>query len=193
MCFAAAALLPALGGAAGATGGITGALGTLGTIGTVASATGGLLSAYSQMQNGRAQAAAASATAEQQNIAAQQAIEAGQRESDLSRRQFAREEGGNRVALAAAGIDVGSAAAIELLDSNRAEFEEDAFQIRENATRSANAYGRQAANSVAEARTARSNSLWQPLGTVLSTAASVSDRWSRYQQGRRPQTGYGAP
>ncbi|MGL5829113.1 MAG: hypothetical protein ACRC0L_06035 [Angustibacter sp.] len=154
-----------------------GGSGLLGTLGTVATVGGGLISAYSTYQNGKAQAAAAEATAIQQDNAARQAIEAGERENKLHRRQVAKFQADNTVALAASGVDVNSTASLDILQDTRVQAEEDAFAIRENAVRSANSYGQDAANSRTSARNARSAGRWGAVQTILGTATAVGDRY----------------
>lgn len=153
---------------------LAGGLGTALTIG------GGAISAYSTYQNGKAQARAANETAMQQEKAAREAVAAGERENDLQRRRVGQLQGENRAALAANGVDVNSGAAIELLNDTKWQAEEDAFAIRENATRSANAYGQQAANSRADGASAKSAGMFGAIGTVLGTATKVGDRYKHY-------------
>ena len=109
-----------------------------------------------------------------------QAVAAGERENDLQRRRVGQLQGDNRAALAASGVDVNSGAAIELLKDTRWQAEEDALAIRENATRNANTYGQQAANSRADAASAKSAGMWGSVGTVLGTATKVGDRYKYY-------------
>lgn len=174
----------AIGGGAAASGAAAGSSiwGTLGTAATVGS---GLVSAYSAIQSGNAQASAANATAVAQEEAALQALEAGERETLLHRRRVGQMQGENRVALAASGVDVNSTAALDLLNDNRMQAGEDAFAIRENAVRSANTYGQQAANSRTEAGNARSAGRWGAFGTVLGTAAKVGERYRPYVNQQR--------
>ena len=168
---------------------ITAAISSIGTsvstalaggLGTALTVGGGVISAYSQYQNGKAQARAANETAKQQDKAALEAVAAGERENDLQRRRVGQLQGDNRAALAASGVDVNSGAAIELLKDTRWQAEEDAFAIRENATRNANTYGQQAANSRADAASAKSAGMWGSVGTVLGTATKVGDRYKYY-------------
>ena len=158
-----------------------------GTIGTAATLGGGLISAYSTDQNGRAQAAAAQQQAQAQDAAAKQAIEEGERETQLQRRRSGALMGENRAALAANGVDVNSQLGVEMADETRALAEEDAFAIRENAARGASSLGQQAANSRAEAASAKSQGTWGAFGTVLGTTGRVADRWAN----RAAQARYG--
>lgn len=184
------AISGALGGAGAAGAGAAGtAWGTLGTAATIGS---GALSAYSAIQNGAAQADAANAAARQQEQAAQQAIEAGEREYQLTRRRVGALQGENRAALAASGIDVNSTAALDLINDTNLQAEEDMFAIREDAARRASGFGQQAANYRTEARNAKSSSRWGAVNTALGTAARVGDRYRPIvnQNRVRAQGGY---
>lgn len=185
MCFdpvslsAMAGSLFAGGGAAAGTAAGAAATGW-GTLGTIATVGSGLVSTMGMMQQGKAAAAAANATAQQQELAAQQTLEASDRELTLLRRQQAQVQGGNRVALAAAGVDVNSQEAMDLLNDYDLQADEDAFVIRENSLRAARGYGQQAANSRLEGANAKSRSRYGAAGTILETATKVGDRWKPY-------------
>lgn len=184
------AISGALGGAGAAGAGAAGtAWGTLGTAATIGS---GALSAYSAIQNGAAQADAANAAAHQQEQAAQQALEAGEREDQLTRRRVGALQGENQAALAASGIDVNSTAALDLINDTNLQAEEDMFAIREDAARRASGFGQQAANYRTEARNAKSSSRWGAVNTALGTAARVGDRYRPIvnQNRVRAQGGY---
>lgn len=185
MCFA--PLIPALGAAAGAGGAAAGGSTILGTIGTIATIGGGLLSAYGQIQNNKAIEQAAKVDAINQQIAANQAIEQGQDESEQRRRAGAQTEGANIAALAANGVDVTGSQAIDILDDNKFLVEEDAFAIRENARRTAQGFSQQSANSTARAKSARSSGFFQPVGTILTTAAKVGNKYSAWVTQSRTQ------
>ena len=156
------------------------AAGTMGTIGTIASVGGGIISAYSQVQNSKAQAAAATRTAQAQDVAALQAIEQGEQESDKRRRAGAALQAENTVGMAANGVDVGSAQALDVLDDGKFLIEEDAFTIRENSRRSGTGMAQAAENSRAEAQTARSNATFAPIKTMLTTAATVGNKYASW-------------
>jgi len=180
----------ALGGVAG-TAGAAGAAGGLSTAFTIG---GGLLSAYGQMQNARAAEASARASARvsEQNARAQERanleiLEAGREESDKARRQAALTQGTQRAAMAANGVDVTSADAIDLIDDSRWLAEADAFAIRENARRRAQGGAVTAANYRADAdsarmdaASARSAAFYRPLGTILTTGAKVGSKYSAW-------------
>lgn len=84
--------------------------------------------------------------------------------------------------MAANGVDVSSSDAIALLDETKTLAEQDAFAIRENARRGAEGYSQQAANFRADAASAKSESFFGPIKTILGTAARVGDRY-RYMAG----------
>jgi len=153
---------------------------TLGTIGTIASIGGGAISAYAQMQNSKAEAAAATRTAAAQDEAARKSIEQGEQESDRQRRVGAQLQSENKAAMAANGVDVTGAQALDVLDDQRFMVEADAFTIRENARSSAGNLSQAAANSRASASSAKSNAFFAPVGTLLSTAAKVGDKYKSW-------------
>lgn len=139
----------------------------------VASAIGGYTSA-------RAQSAAASANAEAQNEAARLSLERGTEEANLQRRRAAAQISKNRAAMAANGLDVGGELATSLLSQQEIFAEEDALAIRENARQRASNFAVQASNSALDARMARTASITQPLGTLLTTASQVGRRYNEY-------------
>lgn len=166
--------------AAGAGGtGFSAMLGSigLGTIGTAASAASGVVGAYSTLQQGKAAEAAAKATAAQQQEAAVESLRQGTEESDRQRRAGAVQLAQQKIAMAANGVDLGSASAIEVMDDTKAMIEEDAFAIRHNAGQQAKGYAQQAANSLTQGRNARSESRWGAFDTILSTGAKVGPKF----------------
>lgn len=190
------AAFPALAGGAAAGGAAAGAAAgstLLGTLGTVATVGGGLVSAYAQMQNAKAASSAANATAAAQEEASRQAIEQGEQESDRKRRAGAALASENTAAMAANGVDVTGSHALDILDDSRFLVEEDAFTIRENARRSAGNMAQQAANSRTEASSQKSAAFFQPVSTLLGTAAKVGNKYSSWVVDRRqPATAGGA-
>jgi hypothetical protein len=154
---------------------------SLGTIGTIAGVGGGIISAYSQVQNSKAQAAAATRTAQAQDVASLQAIEQGEQESDKRRRSGAALQAENKVGMASNGVDVGSAQAIDVLDDGKFLIEEDAFTIRENSRRSGTRMAQAAENSRSEAQTARSNATFAPIKTMLTTAGNVGNKYASWE------------
>ena len=161
--------------------GIQTAVGSIGTtLGTAASIGGGVISAYAQVQNAKAQAEAARRTAQAQEEAARDALEQGAQESDRRRQVGAGMIAENTAAMAANGVDVTGAQALDVLDDTRFMVEEDAFAIRENSRRRAEGHSQAAANSLADASSARRNAFFAPVQTLLSTASSVGRRYASW-------------
>lgn len=155
----------------------TGLAGSLGTVATIGS---GLITAYSQMQNAKAATQAAEQTATAQERAAFETLQQGEDESDRRRAAGAAIKSENRVALAASGVDVGGEHALDLLDDQSTIVEEDAFAIRETARRRATGFSQDAANSLTEANSQRSEATFAPISTILTTAAKVGSKYTPY-------------
>jgi len=166
-------------GAAGTAGSMIGTLGTIAQIGA------GLIGAMGQRQNALAAARAAEASAKRADRAARQSLEAGDQESDLARRKGAQLLARNTVAMAANGMDVTGPQALDVLDDSKQAVEQDAFRIRTNARREAEALLGQSANYMTEAASARSAAFFQPLQTVLTTGARVGQRYASWYAGQR--------
>lgn len=165
-------------------GGISGILGSLGLggIGTAASAASGAVGAYSALQQGKAAESAAKATAAQQEEAARETLRQGTEESDRQRRAGAVQMAQQKIAMAANGVDIGSASAIEVMDDTKAMIEDDAFAIRYNAGQQARGYAQQAANSLTQGRNARSDARWGAFNTILNTGARVGPKFRAWSQ-----------
>jgi len=151
--------------------------GTLGTLSTIATLGSGIMSAYGQRQSAKAQEAVAKANARNAEVAADNALEAGREESDKVRRRASLVQGRQRASMAANGVDVTSADAIDLLDDSKMLAEEDAFTIRENARRRAEGMDVQSANYETQASAARSEGFYRPMGTLLTTGAKVGSKY----------------
>lgn len=169
----------ALGGAA-ATAGAAGGASALAGLSTLATVAGGAITAYSGYQNAKAAEAAAKVNAQQADLAALDAIREGADRSDQVRRRAAAMRADQKVAMAANGIDVGSASAIELLDETTLLGEQDAFAIRESSRSVARGQDVQAANYRADASTARSEAFYRPVQTILGTASKVGRQYASY-------------
>ena len=139
------------------------------------------------MQNAKAQAEAATRTARAQEQAAREALEQGADESDRRRQAGAALMGENRAAMAANGVDVTGAQALDVLDDTRFLIEEDAFAIRENSRRQARNFSQSAANSRTQAENARRDAFFAPVQTLLSTASSVGRQYSSWVAEARNQ------
>jgi hypothetical protein len=151
-----------------------------GGLGTAATIAAGGVSAYSQMQNAKAQKKAAIATAEAQDVAAREALAAGRQESQQRLIAGSQRRAEAAAQMAANGIDITGGQGLDILDDAALLDEQDAFTIRENARRSARGYAQQAANSRADAKTAGSAAILGPIGTTLTTAAQVGKRYAPY-------------
>lgn len=178
MCLDPLSMALASAGAGG--GGFAGILGSLGigSVGTAASVASGAVGAYSAVQQGKAAQRAAEATATAQEAAARQTIAQGEEESTRQRRAGAAQMAAQKVAMAANGVDLGSAAAIETLNDTKLAIEDDAFAIRTNAGNQAKGLAQTAANSRTEGRNARSQAGWGAFNTVLGTAARVGPKFA---------------
>lgn len=157
---------------------------------TIFTAASGAVSTYSAVQQGNAAEAAANATAKQQEASARQTLVQGEEESDRQRRAGAAMLAQQKVAMAANGIDVSSASAIETLDDTKGAIEEDAFAIRQNARNSAGNLSQMAANSRTEGANAASAGRWGGMSTILSTGATVGAKYSGWQRSRAQQGSY---
>lgn len=180
MCFVA----PLVAAAGSAFPGLGAALSSFGGLGTAASAASGLVGAYSSIRNANAANAAAQATAKQQEQAALDSLRQGEDESDKARRAGASMMAQQRVAQAANGIDVSAPSALEVLDDTKRGVEQDAWAIRKNANNAATGYMQQAANTRQEGRNALSQGRWGSAGTLLTTAATVGDKYSQWARRR---------
>lgn len=180
MCF-----VPAIAALGSAMGG-----GFMTGLSTIFTAASGAVTAYSAVQQGNAAEAAAEATAKQQESSARQSLIQGEEESDRQRRAGAAMLAQQKVAMAANGIDVSSATAIEQLDDTKAAIEDDAFAIRQNARNTAGNLSQMAANSRTEGANAASAGLWGGVGTILSTGATIGSKYSNWQRNRGTQGSY---
>lgn len=169
-----------VGGLSGTIASVMGAVGGMGGLGTAASAASGLVGAYSAVQQGNAAKEAAKATANQQEAAARESLRQGEQESDRQRRAGAAMMAQQKVAMAANGIDLGSQAAIEVLDDTKVGIEQDTFAIRHNATNNAGAYAQQAANSLTGGANAQREARWGAAGTLLTTGAKIGPKWRQW-------------
>ena len=182
MCIPALAGLFGAAGAAGAGGAVAGA--AAGGIGTALQLVGGLVTGLSQMANAQAMADAAKRNAEAAHRAALETLETGREESDLAQRRGAQQIAANMVAMAANGRDVTDPNALEILDDSQTMVTQDAFRIRENARRAADAQEVQAANYAAEAAMYSQQAAIAPISTLLSVGAKVTERYASWAAGQ---------
>ena len=167
------------GGGAAAAGGAAGASsGIWGTIATAASVGSGVIGAVSQYQNAKTAEATSKVNARAEEVAALEALKEGERRSDNVRRAASIQQGDQKVALAANGVDLSSANAISLLDETRDLSEADAFAIRTNAQNEASGRAQRAANYSTEAGSYKSAATFGPMKTILGTAAKVGNKYA---------------
>ncbi|WP_072296148.1 hypothetical protein [Paracoccus sp. SM22M-07] len=177
----------ALASAGAPTGGMAGLFsifGGAGGLGTAAQAASGVVGAASSLANGQAAASAAQASANAQEQAARDLMVQGEEESDRQRRAGAAALSQQKIAMAANGVDLGSAAAIETLDTSRLAIEDDAFAIRKTGTGRANNMFQSAANSRTQGNSAKSQSMFGAASSLLSTGARVGSKYSAWAANR---------
>ena len=154
------------------------------------------VSAYGQMQQGKAAAGQANyqAAVDRNNkiIAdrqAEDAIKRGQNEEEEQRRKVAQVKGSQRTAFAARGIDLGSDVVIDTLSDTAMLGELDALTIRNNAAREAYGYRVQgmnyeasAQNNALAAKNAKSAGKTAMFSTLLSGASSVAGDYYTFKK-----------
>jgi len=171
-------------GAGAATAAATAGAG-FGSLGSILQIGGGLVGALGQMANARAMSQAASRSADAAQKAARESIEAGDQESDLARKRGARLFAQNQVAAAANGMDVNAGSTLDMLEDTKQGVAQDAFRIRTNAYREAEALSQQAANYRTESASAKSQSFFAPIQTILSTGSQVAGRYASWYAGQQ--------
>ncbi len=148
-------------------------LAALGAISGIASAG---FSAYSAIQQGdQAQASAEYNARVQENEATairNQGIEA---END-QRRKTAQAQSRQRAALAASGVDITSGSAANILEDTETIGEIDALRIRSNAQERADAADQGAVLTRFGGEAAKSQSIGQATGSLLSAGSSLSSK-----------------
>lgn len=118
------------------------------------------------------------------------AISRGKNEEMLHRIKIGQLKGQQVNAFAKNGVEVDSGSALDVLSDTAQIGELEALTIRSNAAR--DAYGYQvnamnydasAKNNLAAAKNVKKSATMSGVGTVLSTAGSVSDKWYKYKNG----------
>lgn len=133
------------------------------------------ISAVGQMRAASYQAAIAKRNAEQADIMAKDAIARGEQKADSERRKTAYKIGAQTVGLAASGVDVGSGMALNIIGDTALLGEFDAQVIKDNAERESWGYKNQAEQFRMEAKAAKSQGLWNTLGTVVGGLTTASN------------------
>lgn len=185
MCILAA--IPALGGllgggaaAGGAAAGTWASMGAMAKLGVLAQVGSGIMGAVGAVQSANAQADAANASAEAADRAAAQAMEQGHQKAELRTRRAAKLIGDQKVAMAANGVDVNGASALDLLDESRDDAMDDAMIIASDSHRQAENYGQTAANYRTQASTAKATGRAKAFTTLLGSASTVASRWTKF-------------
>jgi hypothetical protein len=185
MCIVAAAAAPILG--------MTAA--QVGTASLVASALGGLMTVYGQIQQGKAADASAKyqAAVDRNNAILsdrkeRDAILRGNEEERRQRVETSQRIGLQRASFAENNIDLGSDSVIDTLSDTAMTGELDALTIRNNAQREASGYAAEGMNYRASAenelmagKNAKKASKINATASILGTASTVSDRWAGYK------------
>lgn len=156
---------------------------------------GGAVSAYGQIQQGRAaqgqynyQAAVDRNNSILADRAKEDALKQGDIEERKTRLRTQQLKGEQRAGYAENNIDLGSETVSDVLSDTAMIGELDALTVRNNAERTAYEYQVQsdnykssAANNNLAGKNAKSASVFNAGTTLLGTASTVSDRWSDYQ------------
>ena len=139
------------------------------------------VAAKGMIDQGNAEAAIAMRNSAQQETYSQEIIDQGREDSDRKRAAVARTMGTNKVAMAANGMDVGGAHALDILDDQKDVGEADAFAIRETSRRTANHRLTAAGNYRADAINAKSSAKANATQTILTGASKVGPNWAKSQ------------
>jgi hypothetical protein len=155
--------------------------------GSVMGATGAYRSAAGQKAALSYQASVADANANINEQQAEVALMNGQQTEAAQRLKTAAMLGDQKAAFAANGVDVNSGSPIEVMASTKGLGERDAFTIRDNAARMAWAYRERAKGFQGEASMDRAtagamNPGMAAIGSLLSSAGTVADKWYRYRE-----------
>jgi hypothetical protein len=116
---------------------------------------------------------------------AQDAIDRGKSDESAHRRQVRRFIGGQKTALAANGVDVGSESALDVFSDTAGTGELDAITIRRNAEREAMGFRTQGANFRASAEMARFRggiNPYSPFATALTGASQLAGKFGAYYE-----------
>lgn len=168
----------------------------MGQIGLGSTAAGGVMQvmgalnkgeADSKMYNYKAGMAEVNARIARQN--SDWALDAGESEAVRSGKAGAQTMGKMRAAQGASGLDVNSGSAVQVQESQQRAIQQDQKTIRQSAARKAYSYDMEAWSQDQQAgqyRTAASESkkagTLNALGSIVSTASSVSNKWLQGRQ-----------
>jgi hypothetical protein len=150
----------------------------------VATAVAGGISAYSSYQQGQVQKKVAENNAVMAGYAAEDAQRRGELDAQRIQRETSQLSGRQRGLMAARGLDLGAGTPSEILDQTDFFGETDVGTARLNAAREAWGYRAEGQSQLAQGRAAAQQGNLEAFSTLLGTAGSVADRWSR-----RPKAG----
>lgn len=147
------------------------------------------VSAYSQMQAGRAAASAGRAQQRELDRQAAQRLEAARAEEYNYRVEAGYERSLNEAGMLAHGHSGGGASGLVMDDWTRA-IERDASAIRTTGVRDADALAREGATARGEGEAAQRSATVGAFGTLLGGASTVHDKWQTYRshQPKAPTT-----
>lgn len=155
------------------------AVGSLGAVGTGLQVAGGAASALGALQQARVAKKTAALNAKMQTEAANEAIRLGEERSDRQRRAGAAARADMKAAMAANGIDVTSAGALDLLDESKTFNEADAMAIREDYRIQAQNNLAGAQNSLIQGSSQAASARTGAFRTILGTASRVGKKYSK--------------
>lgn len=185
MCAPLVALLPALAsaaGTAGAAGAAAAGLSTLQVVSLAATAIGGVASAYGQYEQGKSQQAVLDNNAKRADYEAQDSIKRGQENVSRQLLKSGQIRGAQRAGLAASGVDINSGSPLAILMDTQALGEQDAQTLSKNAAREAEGKSFEASNLRYQGKVARRNGTSGAVSSLLTTGATVADKWYSYQR-----------
>lgn len=164
--------------------------------GTVAGAYGAYNQSKAAKKSGEVQAAVARNNAAYSESQARDAIRRGQVTENDVRRRTAQLEGSQRARLAANGIDLGEGSALNILLDTEYFGENDALNVRDNASSEAGWFRTQASKQrsnadLLQARADSENPTSAAATTLLTGAGNVADSW--YKNKGNFKTDYSLP
>lgn len=147
------------------------------SLGMIASLAGTGISAYGQIQQGNAEAAAAQYEQKQDAILAEDALKRGAQEEQGQRRKTAALEGRQRAVMAASNVDIGSGSPLNVLADTATLGELDAQVIKGNAQREAVGYQTSGNMAGMRANSAKQAGMIGAFSTALSGVGTLADKW----------------
>lgn len=138
------------------------------------------ISVYSSMAEARYNKEVAQNNATVAEYEAKDALERGELAEKQRRLDAKNLKGQQTAAIAAGGFSITEGSAYNTLIDTEAQKEEDVFTIRSNAAREAWAIRAGAAADAAQSQLAVKSAQNRALGTALSGASSVAEKWYKY-------------